>query len=278
MNPEMSRIPYDQVPSELFNELVREIGNYSVALARMSGNDPATFQILGSGTCVRRGQYHGILTAHHVLHAQNRPVRLGVEGPDRIFFLGKNGHVPVQPQQALVEQPLGVPEGDGDFGPDLTFIPLPTDSSLRGTGSFWNLDQDPDEIIRTFANDRTCIVNTGYPAAKYSRTDGPNTIHAAVTLQGGAGALIEGDVVERGEWDYINSECDYSTFPNLLESYGGMSGGGIWSALLAGGPQSLRVKRFGLVGVNFWQTPKQNNKCLIRGHFVRSIYDRAWRG
>lgn len=276
MNSEMARIPHDQVPSDLFIELVQEIGNFSVALARMTGNDPATFQILGSGTCVRRGSHHGILTAHHVLHAQDRPVKLGVEGPDRIYFLGKSGHVPVQPQQALVEQPLGVPEGNGDFGPDLTFIPLPLDSSLRGTCSFWNLDQDPAEILGTFAKDRTCIVNAGYPAAKYVKTESPNAIHAAVTLQGGAGALMEGDIVQRGEWDYINSECDYSAFPNLLQSYKGMSGGGIWSALLAGSSHNLRVKRFGLVGVNFWQTPKENNKSHIRGHFVRSIYHRAW--
>lgn len=264
------------MPSALFIELVQEIGNFSVALARMTGNDPATFQILGSGTCVKRGSHLGILTAHHVLHAQDRPVKLGVEGPDRIYFLGKNGHVPVQAQQALVEHPLGVPEGDGDFGPDLTFIPLPPNSSLRGTCSFWNLDQDPEEILRTFAIDRTCIVNAGYPAAKYVTTEGPNAIHAAVTLQGGAGALVEGDIVRRGEWDYINSECDFAAFPNLLQSYKGMSGGGIWSALLASEPPYLRVRRFGLVGVNFWQTMPANSKCLIRGHFIRSIYQRAW--
>jgi len=276
MNPEMARIPHDQVPRSLFIETVEEIGNFSVALARMTGDDPASFQILGSGTCVKRGPHHGILTAHHVLHAQRPPVRLGVEGPDRIFFIAKGGRTPAMPQKALVEQPLGVPEGDGEYGPDLTFLPLPADSSLRGTCSFWNLDRDPAEILHTFAIDRACIVNTGYPAAKYEKAVGDKTIHAAVTLQGGAGALVAEDIEQRGGWDYHNSECDYAAFPDLLHSYAGMSGGGIWSALLAGSPSALRVKRLGLVGVNFWQTTPANNKTLIRGHFIRSIYDRAW--
>jgi hypothetical protein len=35
MNPEMARIPHDQVPRSLFIETMEEIGNFSVALARM---------------------------------------------------------------------------------------------------------------------------------------------------------------------------------------------------------------------------------------------------
>lgn len=93
---------------------------------------------------------------------------------------------------------------------------------------------------------------------------------------GGTGALLHSDIVEANGWDYLHSECDYAAFPHLPASFGGISGGGIWSALLAGGAGALRLKRLGLVGVNFWETPIRNGKRQIRGHFVRSIYHRAW--
>lgn len=275
---EIKLVPYDQIPRELFLDMMHEIGNYSVALARITGDDATSLQILGSGTCVKRGTLHGILTAHHVLHAHKPPVRLGVEGPERIIFFAKNGRTPGANQATLIERPMGVPNGDGDYGPDLTFIPLPPDSSLRGTCSFWNLDQNPEEVIRTFAIDRACIVNAGYPALKYETRVREKTVHANVTLQGGAGALVQEDIVRRGEWDFINSECDYNAFPGLLTTFQGISGGGIWSALLGTrkGSTKLEVMRLGLVGVNFWQTGIAGGKRLIRGHFVRSIYDRAW--
>jgi hypothetical protein len=270
------RVPHDQVPQALFIEIVEAIGDYSVALARITGDDPATFQILGSGTCVKRGSLHGILTAHHVLHAHRPPVRLGTTGPDRILFLAKGGRVPGAMQHELVENPLGVPHGTGDYGPDLTFIPLPINSSLRGTCAFWNLDQPPEKILNTFAMDRACIVSTGYPQFRHDTKITGRAIHAAVTLQGGAGALMPGDIVRRKGWDFINLECDYAAFPHLPNSYAGISGGGIWSALLGGSARQLKLKRLGLVGVNFWETKIKNRKRMIRGHFVRSIYERAW--
>jgi hypothetical protein len=270
------RVPYDQVPQALFIEIVEAIGDYSVALARITGDDPATFQILGSGTCVKRGSLRGILTAHHVLHAHRPPVRLGTAGPDRIIFLAKGGRVPGAMQHELVERPLGVPKGAGDYGPDLTFIPLPANSSLRGTCAFWDLDQPPEKILRTFALDRACIVTAGYPQFRHDTKITGRAIHANVTLQGGAGALMSGDIVRSKGWDFINCECDYGAFPHLPDSYAGISGGGIWSALLGGTIGELKLRRLGLVGVNFWETKIKNRKRMIRGHFVRSIYGRAW--
>lgn len=273
----MSSIPYHQVPRGLHLEIVHEIANYSVALARISRQDPASFQILGSGTCVKRGANSGILTAHHVLHEQRPRVRLGAHGPDRIVFLAKNGRTPAARQDELVELPLGTPASDDrSWGPDLTFIPLPADSSLRGICSFWNLDRDPTDVLREFAVEGACIVNAGYPAFKHDIAWDGNNVHANVTLYGGNGALALTDIVEREGWDFINSECDYGAFPRLPESYGGMSGGGIWSALLNLRDGKVSLRRLALMGVNFWETAVTDGKRNIRGHFVRSIYARAW--
>ena len=56
-----------------------------------------------------------------------------------------------------------------------------------------------------------------------------------------------------------------------------MSGGGIWSALLRSDSEGvLKLHRFAMVGVNFWQTGLEVGIQMIRGHFVRSIYQTGW--
>lgn len=273
----MEAIPYHSVPREVHLDIIHEIANYSVALARISGQNPASFQILGSGTCVKRGANSGILTAHHVLHEQSPRVRLGVQGADRIVFLAKNGRTPGAPQDELVELPLGIPPSDDcSWGPDLTFIPLPADSSLRGICSFWNLDRDPADVLKEFAVEGACIVNAGYPALKHDIAWDGNNVHANVTLYGGNGALALTDIVERNDWDYLDSECDYCAFPHLPKRFGGMSGGGIWAALLNQRDGLVTMRSLALVGVNFWESGIIDGKQRIRGHFVRSIYARAW--
>lgn len=71
----------------MLTDLLRRLTNYSVALARMAGDDTSTFELLGSGTLVHRGKRFGILTAHHVLYGNKRPVVLGSRGTDRIIIV-----------------------------------------------------------------------------------------------------------------------------------------------------------------------------------------------
>ena len=91
--------------------------------------------------------------------------------------------------------------------------------------------------------------------------------------------IQKGDIIERGGWDYIQSKCLYCDENDLPQSFGGTSGGGIWSV------QVLKIKDAGkliigkraLVGVSFYQTAIENGVRYVRGHFIKSIYDAAWR-
>lgn len=279
MPVELAPIPYHAVPRALALDIMQQLGDYSVAIAQKTGEDDASFRIMGSGVCVRRGNDYGVLTAHHVLHAGPRPVALGKFGAERIYFLAKRGHSRYAAQSELEETPLGAPAGDyGEFGPDLAVIKLPPGSvrsSLLAASSFWPLDIDPDRVVREFAVDRACLIHTGYPACHNRSAQG---VPASLMLYGGTSGLLQEDIAHRGEWDYVTTACDYRAFPDLPSSYGGMSGGGIWSALLQrGATGALELHRFALVGVNFWQTGLELGVQRLRGHFVRSIYGRDWR-
>jgi hypothetical protein len=65
----------------------------------------------------------------------------------------------------------------------------------------------------------------------------------------------------------------------LPQSFGGASGGGIWSIQLVKDEitRRLMIGKRELVGVAFYETGIENNEQYIRGHFIRSIYDIAWR-
>lgn len=282
MPVELAPLPYNAVSQELLLDIMQQLGDYSVAIGQMTGDDATSFRIMGSGVCVRRGDEYGVLTAHHVLHAGPRPVAMGNFGPERIYFLAKRGHSPHAAQTELEEIPLGVPTGGyGEFGPDLTVIRLPAGSvrsSLLAAGSFWPLDASADQVLSDFGVDRACLIHTGYPACKNEASRQTQSAHANLTLYGGKSGLLQEDIERRGEWDYVTTTCDYRAFPDLPKSYGGMSGGGIWSVILhrdASG--TLALHRFALVGVNFWETGLDLGVQQLRGHFVRSIYGREWR-
>lgn len=278
---ELAPIPYHTVPRELILDIVRQLGDYSVAIAQMTGDDSTSFRIMGSGVCVRRGNEYGVLTAYHVLHAGPRPVALGKLGAERIYFLAKRGHSPNAAQSELEEIPLGVPLGGyGEFGPDLTVIKLPAGpvrSSLLATSSFWPLDAKADQVLSNFGVDRACLIHTGYPACKNEAAGQAQSPYSNLTLYAGTSGLLQEDIECRGEWDYVTTACNYRAFPDLPKSYGGMSGGGIWSIIMRrDASAALELHQFALVGVNFWETGLDLSEQRLRGHFVRSIYGREW--
>lgn len=280
---EFTRIPYDGVSQELLNGLLLQIADYSVALVRMRGTDSSTFQILGSGTLVRRGNAEGILTAHHVLHAHRPPVALTEISDWSLFlYIKKNQIIKFSPLD-FCEEPLGAPPGEyNEHGPDLTFLRFTTastKSTLDAFCSYYPLNERAERVLGEFGADLSCLIHTGFPEIKHDVVVESDFIRInQLTLYGGKSGLRQEDISFGNDgWDYIASPCEYGRFPQLPKQYGGLSGGGIWSALLKkNAAGELEVFKFALVGVNFWHTYPENGVGRLRGHFVRSIYERGW--
>jgi len=274
---QLQRMPYDALPLALREDVMRQIGDYCVAIGRMRNDDPNTFRLIGSGTCVQRGAAIGVLTAHHCLHECSPPVQLGPPGNDRLYFFAKGDRRYQYEQHELLEHQLGRPGYPERDGPDLTFIQFPPGSSLSAVSSLWNLDRNPDALRRDYCMDFAGIIHAGYPAVRNQPLIQGKHVHVPLNLFGGMGGLLQEDLETRGEWDYINTRCDYRAFPHLPESFGGVSGGGIWSVLFRSNSAGERVLHgFALVGVSFHEEIFPGLHGTLRGHGVESIYRRAW--
>jgi hypothetical protein len=79
---------------------------------------------------------------------------------------------------------------------------------------------------------------------------------------------------DKDEFDYLSLNVSYENRTDLPDTFEGVSGGGIWRAVLYrsdDGKISSSEPLF--LGVAFWQTIPKNNLRSIIGHGWRSIYE-----
>jgi hypothetical protein len=277
------RLNLRDLPKGIDLSITSELVPFSVCLSRISGEDPSTFQPLGSGTLVRKSGKFGILTAHHCLHGFRKEVELGRPNGDTLLCMLKDGDMVRVESHEAFEVPLGFP-ADAQYsrtGPDLTFIEIPEGpklASFKAFGSFWNLDLDVNEMAAEFGKVGNLLVNAGFPEADYKTELTVDAIHHDVRFMSFISAIDDGDVSQNLNWDYIRSRCNYNEFNELPRSFSGVSGGGVWSVRLLYREKSevWEVRDFALIGVTFYQTEVTEGIRELVGHYIASIYQRAW--
>ena len=268
---------------EYFNEeLMKYFSYYSVALGRIRNRRAEEFTPLGSGVLIERKNRFGILTARHCLHACKPTVEIGPYGCDTLSLIINRGRsVLVKPNEAI-EHKLIEPRTE-EFGPDLTFIEIFGDSlaTLKGVGSFWNLNKKPDEVLSEFGKEGTPVVSIGFPGVDYQTEILPNsnTINHRVRHMTFSNVIQTGDVFEKDGWDYLESNMWYGGTPELPETFGGVSGGPVWGMHIRKNKSDgrLTIEKSSLVGITFYQTAMKGDERRLRAHFIKSIYDLAWR-
>ena len=74
--------------------------------------------------------------------------------------------------------------------------------------------------------------------------------------------------------------CDYSPSSELPKSFGGMSGGPMWALHFEvdEANEQFKLSDFALIGISFYQTAIENEQRKLRAHYIRSIYEVAWKG
>lgn len=269
----------DMPKSYTHGVLMRAFSDYSVALAREKNGE---VHWLGSGVLVRKGKRHGILTAHHCLHACSPEVQLGSFRGDTMRFLINPGRsVLVQPQEVL-EHPLALPKEDG-YGPDLTFIEIVSPERLgtfKAYGTFWSLDKQASDILRDFGQPYMPAASVGFPEAHYNVIREGKKIRAQLKHMVYDNVIKEGAVIEKNEWDYLDSTIWYPGSPDLPDSFAGMSGGPVWGMELRHHKSDghISIEKHALIGITFYQFFRQGEEARLRAHFIKSIYDTAWKG
>lgn len=267
------------VPRSVDIEINKALVDYSVAVCRVRGNNPNTFTPLGSGTFVIQNGKHGILTAHHCLHASYPTVSIGPQGKDTLLLMVTRSRCIILDPNEAEEHPLATPASD-EFGPDLTFIEIfsgPKLDLLKAIVSFWHLSQKHYEFAKKLSAPGIVIVEAGFPEIDYRTRIIGSEIHHDLKFMVFIGALGDEDISIENEWDYIKSNCHYRVSEKIPATFKGVSGGGIWAVRLqVTKNDEWTVKDYCLVGVVFYETQVSDNRRDLRGHFIKTIYKTAW--
>lgn len=258
--------------------LLKAFVDYSVALGRVRDGKTSW---LGSGVLVRRRNHYGILTAHHCFHACSPEVQLGSHKGDKMCFLVNPGRsILVQPEE-LIEHALAVPKED-EFGPDLTFVEILSPERLgtfNAFGTFWSLDKNSADILQEFGKPLSPTVTIGFPEVYYNSIQAGNRLRQQIRHMVYSNAIKEGAVFEKDGWDYLDSTIWYPGEANLPTSFAGVSGGPVWGMDLLHHKSDghISIEKHALIGITFYQIYRKGDEGRLRAHFIKSIYDMAWK-
>lgn len=267
MVPTRSRIDVTLIPNALKRRILQNIECYSIVLL-------ADERLCGTGTLVVADGVHGILTAGHVSEALQS--NQGGERPTMLrTVLDPRGSKPSGEPMAHFRFYATTPASGewGPLGPDLAFIRIPSPSpflsGLKQRKSFWDL-------TRRGIAERPVVLTEQTPSASYGVVaERTQVTERTVALQAYLFYGTSPRTFELGGYDYIDMSSRRSLQPEIPESFGGLSGGGLWHFDVARYPNDqFEAARFHLSGVAFFQLPElEPDIVTIRYHGPRSIYE-----
>ena len=271
-----------ELPEEFLTLVKSHFVPYTVALARVHRQQASSFTTLGTGTLIQKEDKIGILTAYHCTHACTPRLSIGPGGGDNLLLCVGRGRLIELPPEILFETYTTQRTSD-EYGPDLTFIEIFPSSQLetiRTNSLIWNMDKlTADQILTDFGSTETMLAAIGYPESQCKTDIQENNIHRKLHHMTYINVINDGDISEKDGWDYLRSKYDYSeSTGELPPTFQGLSGGAIWAMQCCKNRDSnqISIKKYCLVGVSFYETSKENNIRYLRGHFIRSIYEKLW--
>lgn len=251
-------ITLDEIPVELM------LGLPSYTITLVGYRQDETTEHCACGTLVISGNDHFILTA---AHCAERLVRY-----DKIAIPIRNGGRPLIIQR-MPPIYVGRPNSEGPE-PDLAFLPIhPVDAGelkAKSNKVFYNLEKHKEEILPLklrIENSLWAIVGTPAHLSNVS-----NPLELEFRLMAYAVGVEPATIADA--FDYINIRISLGG-RNLLPTYKGLSGGGLWQADIErkkDGSVAL-ISSLRLVGCAFYETDEQGEYCYIRCHGPRSIYE-----
>jgi hypothetical protein len=271
--------------SDLPNSIIEEISNiihaFSAPLIKVSLDrfGKETISLIGSGTFITVGDAAGILTAEHVVKLLDDSSFLG---PAK--FLGlpirRHEHRYVIEREYLRIHRIARGTVDSE-GPDLAFIGIPSAElgTIKAVKSFYNLQQNRDRMLSSPPELTLGVwAICGWPDIQ-TRSEKPSQnfydIKGFHSLCGFGGI---GCIYVVGEYDYLDFDVEYDCSSDIPESFGGVSGGGIWQVPLVQMPNGeMKPQEYLLSGVAFYQTKKSGLHRSIKCHARKSVYEIAYR-
>ena len=213
----------------LLNGIKERIKNHTVGFYLVEKlSDPT---LLGSGVLVSVGGIHAILTAHHVIQNVEQPLENKALG---LLFADRSESRAIDPWAIeFIKIARGTEDSDGpDLGAAIFAPQAPVLGSIKANKTFYNLGKRKERMLDRPPRLRDGIwAAQGYVAGLTNVTPAAGESPAQVRLHA-VTAFSSNDTVEhRGQYDYL----DYAADPHDIQptrtrpdSWGGMSGGGLW--------------------------------------------------
>ena len=268
-----SSISIKCIPTSLLESVTAHISDLTIGLSKIVGSqDSEDVQLLGSGTLVKAGGVHAILTAQHVLKLLPTTGRLGL-------ILSKSTRRDTIDVQGVSYLDLGRGTLDCE-GPDLAVIVLSATiaSTVAARKSFYDLDKHRERAL-TNPPERQYGVwcNIGFIDEKTVEEPGRDgyTKIRGFCLYAGFGGPEDAPVYRDG-FDFISMPVTYSSSPGIPKSFGGMSGGGLWQIQLIKKESGIEAGELLLSGVVFYQEALSNMCRNIICHYRESVYKTAY--
>lgn len=263
------------LPEDVCEEIGKLVSDYSVGIVKMRETAvDADAAVGGSGTCVRVGRQHAILTAGHVLEHFGMDEDVGLILATRFDPMC---HRYVMKAQA-VSRVLVAYEHKGAEGPDLGLFLLPEAdvAELRARKSFYDLSLHARPILESpSALDDGAWFMCGFAEELIAETL-PERGFDRVKIFRGPCCIgwAEGESSAAG-FDYLDF-VPAAGGGGLPMDYGGFSGAGLWQTLLERTREGIaKPTEIILSGVAFYQSPRTGGGQKLRCHGRRSVYVRT---
>jgi hypothetical protein len=273
--PEIVTLSSADLPDNFLAETAARLHSHSVALVKVKKDDQgadASYHI-GSGTLISIDNISGILTAQHVTNQLDGHCWLGLtigrEGESNAFKIEKNYFQVVE---------IGIPK-DNQYGPDLAFIHLgiPDIGTIRASKSFHAVLPDRDELLSSPPPiDFGVWFMCGAAGERTKTVSFDSGFRQSLVFQLDCGVCEIEKEHRTQDHDYLEALVSYGEQTDPPNTFGGMSGGGLWQVtFVQSADGSIKAKQYYLSGVLFYESALENQKRSIRCHGRYSVYRRA---
>lgn len=271
-------IKFRDLSRDFMDETGYKLADFSVALGGFEKANPKIPRFWGSGVLVQKGKRFGILTAHHCVHG-DYDLQFGFGG-DKLVLILKRANF-VLPPEILIKHALGIPKGT-EMEPDLAFIeilPSPQLGNIKAVSSFESLDKNPQDIAKYFVGIEKPFVVVCFPGEYHQTKNEGRTTLKIVKHMTFFYSIASDSIRERDGWDYIEANNWYGGNNDLPKCFKGVSGGPVWGLQIKKDKNNgqLSLKKFSLIGIAFLQIRISKKALRVRAHFIKSIYELAWR-
>ncbi len=259
-----------QLPQALFDDATRDVHSFTTFFV-------ANNKLCGSGTFATLNGVHGILTATHVWElVEKLSAKDGMVG----YSISDDPHAHIVRRDTLIPMNL-VSHRTIEYGPDIEFIVIPPAQvgSVLTRRQFYNLSKNPAQRkAQTMEREGFALI-AGFPHELERDHPGAYGFDKIIEQHGLGFITGANKREERDGFDYLELGVTYNEQTHPPQSFGGVSGAGVWHfTLFKHDHEPISAARydpsmFFLMGVAFYQSDIIAGQRFIRAHGQATIYD-----